>query len=152
MKQSAFVISLLLANSASRRLNRPANNQYFASGLNAEGDLLEKVEYGPNDTIRVGEQRAQTAPAQNATSQAQTAPVQNATSQVQKVQLIDKQGAAVGCPKGYTLNEHKECHFEFQSLTSTKGDDDKPKDPSLNPYWWNLQAPEKVEHLTAPIA
>ena len=65
------MISLLLANSASRRLNRPANNQYFASGLNADGELVEKVEYGPNDTIKVGDQRAQAEPVQNVTAQVQ---------------------------------------------------------------------------------
>lgn len=148
MKQSAFVISLLLANSNAKHLKRPSHHQYFAAGLPSDGDLLEKVEYGAYDTIKVGEQRAQT--------QSLAVPAQNATAQVQAprrvTELIDKQGAAVGCPKGYTL-ENGACHFEFMSLAQGDGDKDEKKvNPYLDPYWWNVQPPEKVEQLSVPHA
>ena len=60
MKQSSFVIGLLLANSAAKQLRRPKNDQLFADGMAVDSDLVEKVNYMPDGSMRVGsQQRAQ---------------------------------------------------------------------------------------------
>jgi len=58
MKQSAFVLSLLLANSATRQLKKPTNNQLFADGMSNDDDLVEKITYLADGSMRVGTPKA----------------------------------------------------------------------------------------------
>ena len=66
MKQSTFVISLLVANAAARHHRRPPNVQLFADGLSEDADLVDKIAFRGDGTIAVGKQKvaeAKNAPA-----------------------------------------------------------------------------------------
>ena len=61
MKQSSFVISVLLANVAARQLRKPVNTQYFADGLEQDADIVTPIKLMDDGSMRVGENaRAQT--------------------------------------------------------------------------------------------
>ena len=58
MKQSQFVVSLLLASGAAKHLGkRPPNVQLFADGMEEDtAELVEQVAFGDDGSIAVGKQ------------------------------------------------------------------------------------------------